>query len=168
MSVKINKTCETCEFNFNGICGGNGFYKYGEKIIDIQKNCDSWGISYKYFSEIVNNMPWYIKKPFQRNKINFDEAIQKLQEDEAEKGVQINIYDAIEKIYGISRLELSEILGVKDTAINYAIHRGTIKRRRKKFATILCIPEEFFDVIYSKQLDELKKCKEQFNMYYNR
>ena len=35
--MKINKTCETCEFNFNGICGGNGFYKYGEKIIDIQK-----------------------------------------------------------------------------------------------------------------------------------
>lgn len=113
-------------------------------------------------------MPWYIKKPFQRNKINFDEAIQKLQEDETEKGVQINIYDAIEKIYGISRLELSEILGVKDTAINYAIHRGTIKRRREKFATILCIPEEFFDVIYSKQLDELKKCKERFNMSYNR
>lgn len=166
--MKINKTCETCEFKFNEICGGDGIYKYGEKIIGIEKNCDGWSISYEYFSEIIDNMPWYIKKPFQRSKLNFDEALQKLQEDETGKGVQINIYDAIEKIYGISKYELGEILGVKDTVINYAIHRGTIKRRREKFADILCIPEEFFDVIYSKQLDELKKCKERFNIYYNK
>ena len=45
-------------------------------------------------------------------------------------------------------------------------HRGTIPRRKKKFASILCIPERFFDVIYSKELCELEKCKEKFYDYY--
>ena len=55
---------------------------------------------------------------------------------------------------------------MKYTVVGYAACRGTIPRRKKKFASILCIPERFFDVIYSKELCELEKCKEKFYDYY--
>ena len=54
---------------------------------------------------------------------------------------------------------------MKYTVVGYAACRGTIPRRKKKFASILCIPERFFDVIYSKELCELEKCKEKFYDY---
>lgn len=164
--MKLDKTCETCEFNFNGICVGEGIYDYGDKIVDSSKECDGWGISLEYFSEIIDNMPWYIKDPYKCGKLYFGEALQKLEEDETEKGTQINIYDAIAKVYGIPWWELGEILGVKATVIGYATCRGTIPRRKKHFADILCIPENYFDVIYSKQLCELEKCKKEFYSHY--
>lgn len=95
--MKISKICKTCEFNFDGICAGKGIYGYGEKITDMSKECNGWGISLEYYSEVINRMPWYIKEPFERGKIYFNEALHKLEEDETEKGTQINIYDAIEK-----------------------------------------------------------------------
>lgn len=164
--MKISKICKTCEFNFDGICAGKGIYGYGEKITDMSKECNGWGISLEYYSEVINGMPWYIKEPFEKGKIYFNEALHKLEEDDTEKGTQINIYDAIEKIYGIPWWELGEILGVKYTVVGYAACRGTIPRRKKKFASILCIPERFFDVIYSKELCELEKCKKKFYDYY--
>lgn len=33
----INKTCRTCEFNFDNICAGDGNYKYGEMIASVYK-----------------------------------------------------------------------------------------------------------------------------------
>lgn len=37
--MKISKICKTCEFNFDGIYAGKGIYGYGEKIIDMAKEC---------------------------------------------------------------------------------------------------------------------------------
>lgn len=47
--MRINKTCETCEFNVEGVCTGEGNYSYGQKIQDFNKECDGWGISFDYF-----------------------------------------------------------------------------------------------------------------------
>jgi hypothetical protein len=162
----INKTCKTCEFNFDGVCAGEEVNNYGEIIMDSSKECEDWGISLEYFSEVIDNMPWYVKGPYNRGKICFEEALQKLEEDETEKGTEINIYDAIAMVYGIPWWELGEILGVKSSVIGYATCRGTIPRRKKQFASILRIPEEYFDVIYSKQLCELEKSKKKFYSHY--
>ena len=52
--MKISKICKTCEFNFDGIYAGKGIYGYGEKIIDMAKECNGWGISLEYYSEVIN------------------------------------------------------------------------------------------------------------------
>lgn len=36
--MRINKTCETCEFNFEGVCTGEGNYSYGQKLRISIKN----------------------------------------------------------------------------------------------------------------------------------
>ena len=164
--MRINKTCETCEFNFEGVCTGEGNYSYGQKIQDFNKECDGWGISFDYFTEITEKMPWYIKDAYDRGKIYFEDALRKLEEDETPKGTQINIYDAIAKVYNIPWWELGEILGVKTSVIGYAVCRGTIPKRKKQFATILCIPEGYFDAFYSHQLADLEKCKNEFYAHY--
>lgn len=41
----------------------------------MAKECNGWGISLEYYSEVINRMPWYIKEPFERGKIYFNEAL---------------------------------------------------------------------------------------------
>ena len=62
------------------------FIELIEKITDMSKECNGWGISLEYYSEVINGMPWYIKEPFERGKIYFNEALHKLEEDDTEKG----------------------------------------------------------------------------------
>ena len=107
-----------------------GNYSYGQKIKDFNKECDGWGISFDYFTEITEKMPWYIKDAYDRGKIYFEDALRKLEEDETLKGTQINIYDAIAKIYNIPWWELGEISGVKTSVIRYAVCRGTVPKRK--------------------------------------
>lgn len=164
--MKINRTCRTCEFNFNGFCAGSGVYEYDEQITDPDIECDGWGISLDYFIEITEKLPWYVKEPYDRGKLYFGDVLNKLEEDETEKGTKINIYDAIQKVYGIPWWELGEILGVKSSVIGRAVCRGTVEKRKKQFSPILCIPEQYFDNFYSKQLDDLEKCKEEFYSHY--
>ena len=46
----MEKSCKTCEFNFDGICAGHGnVYGYGEPIVDDTKICDDWGASLEYY-----------------------------------------------------------------------------------------------------------------------
>ena len=158
----IDKTCQTCEFNFDGICAGDGNYKYGKKITNADMECDGWGMSFHYFSQIIDELPWYIKQLYNQGKLYFGEILQKLEEDETERGTEINIYDAIGYVYGIPWWELSEILGVKWSVVGRAVCQGTVEKRKKQFAPILCIPEEYFDAFYSKQLEDLERCKEKF------
>lgn len=158
----INKTCRTCEFNFDNICAGNGNYGYGKRITEPDIECEGWGISLEYFSQVIDELPWYIKQPYKRGKMYFGEVLQKLEEDETEKGTKINIYDAIAHVYEIPWWELGEILGVKWSVVSRAVCQGTVDKRKKQFAPILCIPEEYFEEFYSKQLNDLEKCKENF------
>ena len=95
----LDKTCKTCEFNFEGKCGIE--HKYTPN-----KECKSWGASFEYYKEITQKAPWYLKESYDRYKLNYMEFLDLLQKDEQGIGVEINIYDAIEKTYQLTSEEL--------------------------------------------------------------
>lgn len=64
----------------------------------------------EYYSEITQNAPWYIKESYNRHQINYNKFLDYIQKDEEEIGIEINIYDAIEKIYGLKSWELAGVL----------------------------------------------------------
>lgn len=67
VAVKINKSCETCEFNFSGECASHGSdYEYGGEIIDFEKQRGCWEIGLDYFSELVDALPERQKQEVQR------------------------------------------------------------------------------------------------------
>jgi len=164
--MKVLKICRTCEFNMKGYCGNSGVYEYNEQIKKDDIECTGWGAELKYFSELIDNAPWYIKDPYKRYEIYFGDVLELLEQDHRGDGVEINIYDAIEKIYGIRWWELSKILGVSQGVVSYAKTRGTIPKRKIFFSNCLHIPVEFFDTILSTQLDVLEQCKEKFYKFY--
>lgn len=164
--MTLTKTCKTCEFNFDGVCAEGGVYKYGEKITLDNIKCDGWGASLKYFSEITENAPWYIKEPYQKCQISYGEFLKFLAQDEQGIGIKVNIYDAIEKIYELMPWELAGVLDVPIGVLGYARTRGTIAKRKKQISSRLHIPEKFFDEFLSTQLEMLKECKEEFYKFY--
>ncbi len=80
----LDKTCKTCEFNFEGKCGIE--HKYTPN-----KECKSWGASFEYYKEITQKAPWYLKESYDRYKLNYMEFLDLLQKDEQGIGVEINI-----------------------------------------------------------------------------
>lgn len=161
--MKVKRECNTCEFNFNGVCAGHGdVYNYGEKIIDDTKGCDDWGADFKYFSEVMKEAPWYIKNDYENCKISFEEFLKKLDDDNNGIALKINLYDAIEKIYDLSFVELAEVLGVSLGVVNYARFQGTTAKRVSEFSAKLCIPVGFFNYFTTHDLEELKRCKKEF------
>ena len=56
----------------------------------------------EYFSEIIDNAPWYIKEPYRRCHIGYDKFLELLRKDDQGIGIEINIYDAIEKVYEVT------------------------------------------------------------------
>ena len=71
----LDKTCKTCEFNFEGNCGIE--HKYTPN-----KECKSWGASFEYYKEITQKAPWYLKESYDRYKLNYMEFLDLLQKDE--------------------------------------------------------------------------------------
>ena len=155
----LDKTCKTCEFNFEGKCGIE--HKYTPN-----KECKSWGASFEYYKEITQKAPWYLKESYDRYKLNYMEFLDLLQKDEQGIGVEINIYDVIEKIYQLTSEELAGILDVSIGVLGYARTQKTIPKRKRQFSTRLHIPESFFESFMSTRLDELKKCREEFESFY--
>jgi hypothetical protein len=52
----INRTCKTCEWNFDGKCACvNSDVGYGNKIDELEHDC--WEIGLEYFIELVNKLP---------------------------------------------------------------------------------------------------------------
>jgi hypothetical protein len=161
--MKLIKQCKTCEFNFDGICAGHGkAYKYGDEITDDTKGCNDWGANEKYYTEITQNAPWYIKEDYKDCKISYDEFIKRIDEDEKGIPIKVNLYDAIEKIYGITRVELAEILNVSLGVINHARNQGTAAKRVVDFSVKLCIPVKLFTLFSTNDFKKLEKCKEEF------
>ena len=89
-----------------------------------------------------------------------------LRKDDQGIGIEINIYDAIEKVYEVTPWELAGVLGVSIGALGYARTRKTIDKRKKQFSGRLHIPESFFDRFLSTQLEALKQCREEFYEFY--
>ncbi len=58
-------TCKTCEFCNGEICICSG--RYSEKALQGAEECNEWGASLEYYSEITEQAPWYIKEPYKLN-----------------------------------------------------------------------------------------------------
>lgn len=157
--MRIDKICKTCGFDSNGVCGMYTTCKEGEE-------CDDWEASLEYYTEITKKAPWYIKKPYDQCKISYEKFLDLLQQDEQGVGVEINIYDAIEKVYELNSVELAGVLDVSMGVLGYASTQRTISKRKRQFSSRLHIPESFFDEFLSTQLDALKKCREEFRDCY--
>lgn len=56
------------------------------KIGNSDIECQGWGISLEYFSKVIGELPWYIKQSYDRGELYFGEVLQKLEEDETERG----------------------------------------------------------------------------------
>lgn len=164
--MRLCMTCKTCEFAFCRESADNGRCEYSGEIVPEDRGCESWGASLEYYSEITQNAPWYIKEPYDRCKISYGQFLEFLQKDGKGIGIEINIYDAIEKIYKLTTWELASVLDVSIGVIGYARCRGTIAKRKKLFSSRLHIPERFFDNFLSTELETLKKCNEEFCEFY--
>lgn len=56
--MRLKKTCETCEFNFNGKCADEGeIGPYGTEIIDFETERGCWSIGLDYYSELLDMLP---------------------------------------------------------------------------------------------------------------
>lgn len=163
MKFKLIKNCKTCEFNFNGYCCGHSdAYGYDKKIERNIQNCNQWGISFEHFTELQKNAPWYIVDKFNWHKISFNKFMELAEKEYSNKKIDINIYDAIFKIYKISISQLSKVLDVPEGVIIYAKQRGTPKKRVYNFSKKLCIQEELFYNFTNKDLPKLEEC---YNKY---
>lgn len=164
--MKIVRQCETCEFNANHKCIGYGNqFTNGEMITDnrdIESECTGWGASVEYFSELVETAPWYIKMLYDDCSIDYSSFLKKIDFDNVGEPVSVNIYDAIQKIYGISLVELAELLGVTTNVVLYARSRGTVAKRVTHFSQVLCIPVRYFNQFSSLDFKVLEACKEDF------
>ncbi|MBC2581483.1 hypothetical protein [Clostridium sp. DJ247] len=56
--MKINKCCETCEYNYNSTCVNyENPYGYGWIIDDYSKLRSCWESSFNYSKELLENLP---------------------------------------------------------------------------------------------------------------
>ena len=131
--MEVLKQCKTCEFNFSGICAGHGnTYKYGEAISDDTLSCDDWSVGFDYFAEITKNAPWYIREPYRDSRIDYSTFEKLFEADAAGEAIEVNIFDAIRTIYGLSLVDLAVLLN------------------------------EFFKKMTTHDFEQLRKCKAKF------
>lgn len=166
--LEFLKQCKTCEFNFSGTCAGHGnTYKYGEVITDDTLSCDDWGVDLDYFTEITKNAPWYIREPYQDYKIDYSTFEKLLEADVAGEAIEVNIYDVIREIYGLSLVDLAVLLDVTFGVMYRARSVGTPVKRLKKFSQMLCIPAELFKKVTTHDFEQIQKCKVEFEQSIN-
>ena len=80
MKLRLDKSCRTCEFNFNGLCAGGE--KYGSKIEDLNSVCEDWQINDEHYDFITSNLPWYFKNKFRRNHAELNQLLHLIELDE--------------------------------------------------------------------------------------
>lgn len=151
MSFKLNKTCLNCSWAIS--CKEKG----------ITDPCVEWRAEFEYFQEICSKAPWYIVDNFNKGRDNsWGAVIEKLDKENQGEAVEINLYDAIEKVYGLNILNLAEILGVSVGVVARAQSRYTPEKRIDHFAATLKIPVDFFYRFTNKDLSTLESCFEEF------
>lgn len=166
--MEFLKQCKTCEFNFSGTCAGHGnTYKYGEVISDDTLSCDDWGAGLDYFSEITTTAPWYIREPYQDFKIDYSTFQKLLEADVAGEAIEVNIFDAIREIYGLSLVDLAVLLDVTFGVMYRARSVGTPAKRLKKFSQMLYIPMDFFKKTTTHNFEQIQNCKVEFEQSIN-
>lgn len=166
MKLHLDKTCRTCEFNFDGICVGGE--KNGNKIEDLNGLCEDWGINDEHYGFITSNLPWYLKSKFWSNKFDIEELLNLIELDEQNIPIELNIFELIERVYGLSYpSEIAEALGVPETVLCYAGVHGTPLKRIGDFSSKLCIPMKYFEKVTTADIPEIAKCKNEFLKRHN-
>jgi len=161
--LKLLKQCKTCEFNFDGICTGDGDkYSYGEKILDETKGCNDWNSNQDYFTYIITNAPRFLLEPYNDCRISYDELISLLGDYSAGNAISINIFDAVKFIYGISMIDIAVILNVSFGVVYRAKTRGIPSKRIKQFSDVLGITPNLLVSTTTKDFGKLQQAKETF------
>lgn len=159
----MKKDCSNCEFNFGGTCAGYGnIYKYGETITDDSVCCDGWGASFDYYCTETRNAPRFLREAYNDCRISYAEFSKLFDDYCAGNSVQINIFDAIKFIYGISMVDIAVVLNVSFGVVYRAKTKGFAPKRIKQFASALCIPEKFLHNFTTNDFEELSRCMEEF------
>lgn len=166
MKLHLDKSCRTCEFNFDGICAGGE--KYGSKIEDLNSVCEDWEINYEHYDFITSNLPWYLKSKFKSYKIDIEELLKLIELDEQNVPIELDIFELVDQVYGLGYPhEIAEALGVPETVLCYAHMHGTPLKRIGDFSSKLCIPMKYFEKVTTVDIPEIVKCKNEFLKRHN-
>ena len=156
----MEKSCKTCEFNFDGVCAGHGnVYEYGEKIVDDSKLCDDWSASLEYFTYQTNHAPRFLRDAYNRCCISYQEFSRKLDDFKDGKPVPINFFDAIKAVYGLSMVDIAVLLDVTFGVVYRAKTQGFSSKRIKQFSNALRVPENLLLNTTTGDFEELEQCK---------
>ena len=160
---KLNRTCETCDFYWDGHCACD--LEMRKTDLDDENNtqsCDSWHESFEYFTIIEKNTPWYIKNRYLRGNAAKKTTAELLDMDYNGIPIDINIIDLIEHVYDVDSCVLAEMLGVTPGVVYYAKSRGTPPKRIPLFSSILKIPKPYFIRVTTCDIPIIEKYKEDF------
>lgn len=161
--MKMEKSCKTCEFNFDGICAGDGdTYKYDDKIVDDTKCCDGWSAGLDYFTYATTNAPRFLREQLNDCRITYDEFSTALDNYIADHSVSINFFDAIKFIYGISMVDIAVLLDVTFGVVYRAKTKGIPQKRMVQFANALCVEQELLKSITTSDFEKLRVAREIF------
>lgn len=161
--MRLKKQCKTCEFNFDGICTGDGdVYRYGTRITDDTKCCDDWGASLEYFSYITTNAPRFLREQFNDCRISYDEFLSQLDDFCVGSNVPINFFDAVKFIYGISMVDIAVLLNVTFGVVYRAKTKGVPQKRINQFANSLFVDPELLLSITTSDFNKLRESREVF------
>lgn len=161
--MKRVKECKNCEFNFDGICVGNGdLYDYGEKITDDSKCCENWNSNLDCFSYEIYNTPRFLRETYHDCSISYSEFSSLLDNYIDGKSIPINIFDAIKLIYGISMVDIAVLLDVNFGVVYRAKTKGFAQKRIKQFSSGLFIDSKILLNCTTSNFDKLKESNKLF------
>lgn len=161
--MKRVKECKNCEFNFDGICVGNGdLYDYGEKITDDSKCCEYWNSNLDCFSYEIYNAPRFLRETYHDCSISYSEFSSLLDNYIDGKSIPINIFDAIKLIYGISMVDIAVLLDVTFGVVYRAKTKGFAQKRIKQFSSGLFIDSKILLNCTTSNFDKLKESNKLF------
>lgn len=157
------KECRNCEFNFDGICVGNGdLYEYGEKITDDTKCCENWNPNFDSLSYEIYNAPRFLRESYHDGSISYSEFSSLLDDYVADKSMPINIFDALKLVYGISMVDIAILLDVTFGVVHRAKTKGFVQKRIKQFSSSLFIDEEILLNCTTADFDKLRESNKLF------
>lgn len=159
----MDKTCKTCEFNFDGVCvGGGETYKYGDKITDLNQCCDNWNPNLEYFHNQLIIAPRFLRDEYNDHKISYDEFSKRLDDFQVGKPIPINFFDAIKYIYGISMVDIAVLMNVSFGVVYRAKNCGIPAKRVRQFCNALCVSPQTLNNHTTSVFAELEEGKEKF------
>lgn len=161
--MQIQRKCSNCEFDFDGKCAGSSdVYEYGSIIDDSENVCSGWSANRDYFSFCRSHAPRFLRELEHTCKLSWDEFYTNLESIANHQPVEINIFDAVKSVYGLSITDIAVLLDVSFGVMYRAKTQGVTAKRLQQLVDCLCIPENYFFSITTNDFDMLHECKSEF------